>query len=82
MKKVKLGSKVHAKWLDAAGGQKVDKETVSNVSPKSLLVITDTFGILYKEDNLAILILQEDSNEQCDYTVIPKGMLVSLKELK
>lgn len=82
IKKSDTYKKVHVQWMDAAGGQKIDKSEIENVSPKSLLVITDTFGILYKEDNLAILVLQEDSEDQVDYTVIPKGMIISIKELK
>lgn len=82
MKKVKLGSKVQVKWTDAAGGQKVDKKEITNIAPKNLLVITDTFGVYYKEDNLAVVILQEESDDQCDYTVIPRGMIIEIQELK
>jgi len=81
-KKVKLNKKVHVKWADACGESKVVKSEIENVSPKDLLVITDTFGILYKEDDLAVLILQEDSHDSVDYTVIPRGMILSIKELK
>jgi uncharacterized protein YndB with AHSA1/START domain len=81
-KKIKLGSRVEVQWMDAAGGQKIDKEEIEKVSPKHLLVITETFGILYKEDALAVLILQEDSAESVDYTVIPRGMIVKIRELQ
>ena len=82
IKKVKLNKKVHVKWADAAGQQKIDKSEIDNVTPSELLVITDTFGILYKEDKLAVIILQEDSKDSVDYTVIPKGMIMSITELK
>lgn len=78
----KLGKTVKVQWADAAGEQKTDKCDIDNSEPKDLLVITDTFGILYKEDELAVVILQEDSKDSVDYTVIPKGMILSINELK
>ena len=81
-KKIKIGMKVAVKWADAAGGQKIDRNEIDNATPKSLLVITNTYGILEKQDDAAILILQEDSPDQVDYTVIPRGMILEIKELK
>lgn len=68
-------------WLDAAGNQKEDKSKLNNLTPKDLLVPTTTYGKLYMEDKIAVVILQEDSSEQVDYTVIPKSIIVGIKEL-
>lgn len=81
MKKAQKQRIVEVTWLDAAGGQKVDRTTLKNVNPKELLVVNKTYGILWKEDKYAILILQEDSCDEVDYTVIPKSWTIEIKDL-
>ena len=80
--KVKIGDKVEVIWQDALGDMTADKETVENAEPKDLLAITKTYGLLYKEDDKAVIILQEDSDTRVDYAVIPKGMIVKMRKLK
>jgi len=69
-------------WLDAAGMQKEDKDKIKDMSPSDLLVTTNTYGILWKSDDNAIILLQENSDEQVDYTVIFKANILSIRELK
>lgn len=80
--KTKIGDKVEVIWKDALGDMTADKETVINSEPKDLLAITKTYGILYKEDDEAVIILQEDSDTRVDYAVLPKGMIVKISKLK
>ena len=67
---------VCVKWMDACAFSKVDRKEVCDISPKDLLVYTETYGIILKEDDVAITILQEDSTEQIDATVIPKVLII------
>lgn len=69
-------------WLDAAGMQKEDKDKIKDMSPSDLLVTTTTYGILWKSDDNAIILLQENSDEQVDYTVIPKSLIIKTEILK
>jgi hypothetical protein len=81
-RKPKIGDKVEVTWKDAAGEIKTNREEVDNVSPKELLITNKTYGIFHKEDDEAILIIQEDSVTDIDYTVIPKGWPLKIKILK
>jgi hypothetical protein len=69
-------------WLDACGEQKEDLSKLDSVSPSSLLVHTETFGEIYKIDDNAIVILQEKSAEQVDYTCIPINWIEDIKILR
>lgn len=80
--KAKIGDKVEVIWADALGDMTADKETVVNSEPKDLLAITKTYGLLYKQDDKAVIILQEDSDTRVDYAVIPLGMIVKMRKLK
>ena len=82
MKKSRPDAVYQITWLDAMGEQKADKEKLKDISPKDLLVRTETFGKLFKEDDVAIIILQEDSDSECDYTVIPKSWIIEKKVIK
>lgn len=82
MKKLIKGRKVSVTWMDAAGQQKADKEMLESVTPGELLVRTETYGILFNYDDRAVLILQEDSDSQADYTVIPLGDIVDIHYFK
>jgi len=69
-------------WLDAMGELKGEKDTIDNAEPSSLLIENKTYGILYKQDDYALVIVQEDSIDTVDYTVIPKSIVTSIKVLK
>lgn len=77
-----LGKKVKLIWADACGGQNIDKTELKNISPKNLLVITETYGVFNKEDERAVMIIKEDSEDTVDYTVIPKEWVLEITELK
>lgn len=43
----------------------------------------ETIGYLYKEDDIAIMLVQEFSDGKIrDYVVIPKKVIISIRELK
>ena len=67
---------VEVTWMDAMGESKSPKSKIENVTPSELLIVNKTYGILYKEDDKAILIIQEDSIDDIDYTVIPKPWII------
>jgi hypothetical protein len=80
--KAKIGDIVEVVWLDAAGQMAVDREMVDTNNPVDLCIVTHTYGILHKEDKLAMIILQEDSQIDVDYAAIPKGMILEVRRLK
>jgi hypothetical protein len=82
MGKERIGDKVEVTWEDALGDSLAEKEDIENMRPQDLLAITKTYGILYKEDEKAVIILQEDSDTRVDYAVIPKGIIVKIRKLK
>lgn len=69
-------------WDDAVGRSKQLKDEISDIPPGELLVSTNTYGLVYKSDDKAVIILQENSELECDYTVIPIGMLKNIQQLK
>ena len=69
-------------WLDAAGDSRASKSDLDSALPSSLLMETKTYGILYKKDDYAVIIVQEDSADTIDYTVIPKSIITEIKILK
>lgn len=83
MKKNKaIGKQVKVIWADAAGGQNIEKIELKGITPRNLLVITETYGMFQSEDDRAILIIKEDSESTVDYTVIPKEWILEIIELK
>lgn len=80
--KAKIEDIVEITWMDAAGETAREKEEVENLDPKDLLEETKTYGIFYKEDDEAVIILQEDSPRTVDYTVIPKSLIIETRKLK
>lgn len=76
--KLKPGMIVSVNWKDAVGESKADFGDLIDIPPKSLLVDTKTYGKIHAFDDEAIVILQEDSEHQGDYTVVPLGMIVKI----
>jgi len=81
-KKVPSGSIVDVEWLDAAAKTGEAKDEVISKKPRELCVVVHTYGIYEAEDDIAIRILQETSETNVDYTVIPKGMILKITKLK
>ena len=69
-------------WLDASGSQKEKLSKINHIEPSALLIPTLTYGVIYKVDSLAMIILQEKSEDECDYTCIPLSWIVDIKELQ
>lgn len=78
----KLGKIVEVVWMDAVGEQKKCLEDIKNIPPSQLLVLTKTYGEFYKEDDKAIMILQERSEEEVDLTVIPTAWVIKINIMK
>jgi hypothetical protein len=76
------GKIVCANWMDASGEMKESKKLLDETSPGDLLVPTNTYGILYKYDNVAVVIVSEDSDDQVDFTTIPIDWISNIRELK
>ena len=70
------------KWLDIASKTGEEKIMIKNTEPKEMLVACVSYGKVYKFDNYAVVIMTEDSGEDLDYTVIPKGNIVDIIELE
>jgi hypothetical protein len=70
------GKIVEVTWLDAMGESKSPKSKIDSCNPSDLLIINKTYGIFYKEDKKAIIIVQEDSQDDIDFTVIPKPWII------
>jgi hypothetical protein len=79
---VKEGEIIEVTWLDANGCMKAEIKDIENLEPENLLVTTKTYGVLYKQSDLAIIILQEVSESECDYTVVAKSDIINIKILK
>jgi len=77
----KVGTICEINWLDASGKMKEEIDKISNVTPSSLLIYATTYGEIYKVDDKAIVILQEKSETECDYTVIPISWIMNIKIL-
>ena len=77
-----LGKICDVTWFDACGKQKEELSKINDIPPASLLVLTHTYGLVYRVDDKAILILQEKSEEECDYTCIPIDWVIDINKLK
>ncbi len=82
MNKYVVGDIVCVHWLDAIGSFNEDKEAILGVRPNQHLVKTKTYGVVGSIDEIAVLLLQEDSETKVDYKVIPKGLIESVEVLK
>lgn len=67
---------VEVTWMDAVGESKCNRSKLDNSNPTDLLIINKTYGIFYKEDKNAVVIVQEDSQDDIDFTVIPKPWIL------
>jgi hypothetical protein len=67
---------VEVTWMDAYGEISASREKVDSCNPSDFLVPCKTYGILYKEDNNAVLLLTEDSANDVDIAVIPKPWIL------
>lgn len=78
-----LNKPVKVLWKDAFGCIREDLTKVNNISPKNFLSITETYGILYKYDNEAVLIASElSNNDDIGFTTIPIKWIASIDELQ
>lgn len=77
-----IGNVCEVEWLDAIAGQHEELLKIKDVKPSSLLGPTSTYGVIYSVDDGALIILQEQSEDLCDYTVIPLSWIMKIKELK
>jgi len=80
--KYKEGDIVEITWLDACGEQRESIEELNKINPASCLVKTKTYGVLHAEDDLAIIVVEEISESECDFTCIPKSLIKNIKILK
>ena len=83
-KAYKIGDYVCVTWVDATADQKARLSSLKHMTAGELLEETKTFGILAKEDKDAVLIHQESSSIECDWTAIPKGCIIKngIKRIK
>ena len=75
------GQAVKVMWMDAYGEMGKNKSELTD-TPFSYLIPTETYGTIYNTDDMALMILTEDSAITCDYTVIPLGMIEDVTILK
>ena len=71
---------VKIKWVDAAAKDNLDEgEFDEKQNINELLGDMETYGMLYKETDIAILLVQErDNGTVRDWTIIPKGCIVKI----
>jgi len=78
---VSLNMKVN--WLDAQQ-RKIHKDALNvyiknkHLSGKELLATNTTYGKVYKLKDVVIVIHEESTDEDTDFTVIPKGWVLSV----
>lgn len=80
--KAKIGDICELIWVDATGKMKEHSEFIKNVEPKKLLVLTKTYGILQAQDDKGVIILQEESNDESDFTAVPLGCIIKINVLR
>jgi hypothetical protein len=80
--KAKINDVVEVIWLDALCVSRHAKDGLSDVSPKDMLILTKTYGIYHVDDGTAIMILQEDSDSNADFTVIPTSLISEINVLR
>ena len=81
MVKAQIGDIVEVVWKDAFCETCKARDEIDSPEPGDLLVLTSTYGIYYKDDNEAIMILQEKSDIAVDRTIIPKTWIQSINKL-
>jgi len=77
-----IGLTCQVHWFDASGEMKEQLSELKHIEPSSLLIPTTTYGVIYKVDDGALIILQEQSDTECDFTCIPISWIEEIKELK
>lgn len=69
-------------WADIVSKIGEEKCKIETLPIDALFAKCVTYGILYREDDSGIIILTEDSEDDCDYVAIPKGNILDIKFLK
>jgi len=64
-------------WMDASSGEMHPDELGA---PKDLLFEQRSYGILYRSDDVATLILQGETTDEIMYTVIPNKWIKEIIE--
>lgn len=67
-------------WLDAVAYDRVESD-IEGKSPKDLLFPIKSYGYVLKQDNKAVVLAYEDSDDQKSFIVIPKKWIKSFKIL-
>lgn len=67
-------------WLDAVAYDRAESD-VEGKSPKDLLFPIKSYGYVLKQDNKAVVLAYEDSDDQKSFIVIPKKWIKSFKIL-
>lgn len=75
---------VMIEWLDAVTYQKdteYNKEDLGN-KPSKLLEETRTYGYVYSEDNDAICVMHEHSDDDKEFSIIPTKWIKKITRYK
>ena len=64
-------------WLDAVAYDRAGEE-IEEKQPKELLAPIKSYGYVLKEDQKAIILAYEDSDDQKSFVVIPKKWIKSI----
>ena len=76
------GELVRVHWCDASCGQKESIKKIEESTPNGQLTYTTTYGRLKDVDDFAIIILEEESDSECDYSVIPRSIILEIDTLE
>lgn len=79
-KSLNRGDFVIVTWYDAITHKRA-KLIDLNKPPKELLAICISFGVLFKQDENAIVIMHEDAGDEADFTVIPNSWLNKIEKV-
>lgn len=69
-------------WLDVTGNIRKEIKEIKDVPIISLLEPIVTYGIVWKVDNMGIIIATEILDGEIDYGVIPHSLITNIQELK
>ena len=69
-------------WNDVVSKIREEKKIVNKTNIRELFCKCYSFGKIYKYDKYGVVVMGEDADDEIDYTAIPIGLIVNIKEAK
>jgi len=82
VKRPQIGDVVEVIWRDAMAELSANKSELEHAAPQDKLITSYLYGVYYKVDDEATMILTDDSDTSVDYVVVPNSWIIEINVLR